>query len=429
MLVVLTLARAPGNRVSLSLMAAGCTALAVSDSLFAYLTATTSYGGGAVDLGWMAAFVLLALAAIARDRSRGDGSAAVAARVGDRESLLNYVPVVAALVVILALAAGGHLPSVYQLAAAAGVVTVMLLRQYLMLRRNGELALALAGREAQLVHQAFHDGLTGLANRALFQDRLAHALDLHQRDLRPVSVLFLDLDDFKLVNDSLGHRAGDELLLRVAERITGATRPGDTSARLGGDEFAVLIEDTGDPVALASRIVDVLRSPFVVDGTSVDVRASIGVFELAAQDGPTTADALLIHADTAMYAAKRSGKDRIVLYRNGMSLAELEDEELARALRAAIDSGELHLAYQPIVDLATGYATGVEALARWTHEGQTVPPTVFIPLAERCGLIDQLTAHVLGRACVQLGAWNEVLGTAGSASRSTFRRSWSPRPC
>ena len=409
MLVVLTVARAPGNKLSLSLMAAGCGALAVSDSLFAYLTATTGYTGGAVDIGWMAAFVLLALAAAASDRPR-DMVFAAPRHVGDRASLLNYTPVIAALAVTLALSAVGHAPTFGQLAVAALIIMVMLTRQYLMLRRNAELAVALARRETQLTHQAFHDGLTGLANRALFQDRLAHALELHRRDLRPLAVLFLDVDDFKLVNDTRGHRAGDDLLVRVAERISGAISAGDTAARLGGDEFAVLIEGSADPVALASRIGDVLRTPFVLDGKSVDVRASIGVFELAAHDQPTTADDLLIHADTAMYAAKRSGKDRIVLYRNGMSLAELEDDELARALHKAIETSDLHLAYQPIVDLVTGRVNSVEALARWVHDGETVPPSVFIPLAERCGMMERLTGYVLGRACSQLAQWNEVLG-------------------
>jgi diguanylate cyclase (GGDEF)-like protein len=409
-LVVLTLARAPGNRVSLSLVAAGCAALVLSDSLFAYLTAVTRYAGGAVDLGWMAAFVLLALAAVARERPALPSTASSARQFGGRTSLFYYAPVVAALVVTLALAAGGHLLNVYQLACAAAVMMTMLLRQHLMLRHNAELTSALAGREEQLLHQAFHDGLTGLANRALFRDRLTHALELHQRDLRPLAMLFLDLDDFKLINDSLGHSAGDELLLRVAERITGATRTGDTAARLGGDEFAVLIEDDGDPVALASRIVNVLQTPFVLDGETIDVRASIGVFELGPDDAPTTADQLLINADTAMYAAKRSGKDRIVLYRNGMSLAEFEDGELARALRAALSNGDLQLAYQPIVDLATGDVTAVEALARWAHDGQMVPPAVFIPMAERCGVMAELTAYVVSRACSQLGAWNAELG-------------------
>ncbi len=158
------------------------------------------------------------------------------------------------------------------------------------------------------------------------------------------------------------------------------------------------------------------------------MRASIGVFELGSNDAPTTADQLLIHADTAMYAAKRSGKDRIVLYRNGMSLAEFEDGELARSLRAALDRGELELAYQPIVDLATGEATSVEALARWAHHGETVSPTVFIPMAERCGLMAELTAYVLSRACRQLSAWNPSSDIAAAAWRSTCRRPRSPRP-
>ena len=243
-------------------------------------------------------------------------------------------------------------------------------------------------------------------------------------------MLFLDLDDFKLINDSLGHSAGDQLLLRVAERLTGATRTGDTAARLGGDEFAVLIEDDGDPVALASRIVDVLRTPFVVDGETVDVRASIGVFELGPDDAPTTADQLLIHADTAMYAAKRSGKDRVVLYRNGMSLAEFEDGELARALRAALDNGELQLEYQPIVDLATGEATAVEALARWTHDGEIDPSLRLHPDGRALrgdGGVDGVCARAAGAASSAPGTPSSDI--AGSAWRSMCRRPRSPRPC
>ena len=285
-LVILTLARTDSGRLSLILLTAGCAALAVSDSLFAYLTATTGYTGGAVDLGWIAAFVLLALAGLARDDSAPSPAMEVRQRnsfqeelsAPDRASFLPYIPVIAAILVTLAKAAAGHDPSAAQLGLATIIVGLVISRQYLALRRNNVLAARLAAREAQLLHQAFHDSLTGLANRALFQDRLAHALALHNRDLRALSVLFLDLDDFKLINDTLGHGAGDDLLVRVAERLVGAVRVGDTVARLGGDEFAVLIEDAGDPVTVAARVSDALRAPFFLAGQRLDVRASVGVF-------------------------------------------------------------------------------------------------------------------------------------------------------
>ena len=166
----------------------------------------------------------------------------------------------------------------------------------------------------ELRHLAFHDPLTGLANRALFRDRLEHALELHGRDLRGVTVVFLDLDDFKTVNDTLGHGAGDELLSRVSERITGALRGGDTIARLGGDEFAVLLEDGGDGLVSAARIAEALETPFVLAGRTLQVRASIGVCALEPADPSVSADTLLAGADAAMYRAKHSGKARVVSY-------------------------------------------------------------------------------------------------------------------
>jgi diguanylate cyclase (GGDEF)-like protein len=426
LLVLLTLTRARGNRLSLSLVAAGCTALAVSDSLFAYLMATNGYNGGAVDLGWMAAFVLIALAAVATDRPAGPTHAgasatqatatqatatqATATQATWSSAFMPYVPVVASLAVMFACAFAGRPPTAPQLALLGVVVGLLLSRQYLTLRRNSLLTAELERREAQLLHQAFHDNLTGLANRALFQDRLAHALELHGRDLRALSVIFLDLDDFKLINDTLGHSVGDQLLCRAAERIVGALRSGDTVARLGGDEFAVLVEDGGDCVATASKLVAALRAPFVIEGQRLEIRASAGVAALLPEDPETDAAQLLIKADTAMYAAKRAGKGRVALYHDGMALTELSDGALAIALAAAVSAGQITLAYQPIMDLTDGSMTGLEALARWRYQGEEIPPGTFIPLAERAGIIPDLTRHVLRVACAQLAEWSHRFG-------------------
>ncbi|SCX40578.1 diguanylate cyclase (GGDEF) domain-containing protein [Klenkia marina] len=403
---VLTLARATGDRVPTALVVLGLLAFSVSDSAFAYVAAAGSYDGNLLDLGWVSGFLLIGLAALRTPAAPGTASTQrERARRISRADFLPYVPVAAALAITTILVVAGRTLNRWELLTAGVVIALLLTRQYVALRDNGRLALELATREAELRHQAFHDGLTGLANRALFLDRLAHALALHARDLRPVAVVFLDLDDFKVVNDTLGHAVGDELLVRVAERLTGAVRTGDTVARLGGDEFAVLLEDGGDPLPIAAKVADALVPPFTLAGDVVDVHASVGICELSPHDAPLAADELLARSDTAMYAAKRSGKDRIVSWSSGMSLAELQDEELRAALRAAIDDRRVRLAYQPIVELDTGRVIGLEALARWRHEGRDVPPDVFIPLAERTGLMTALTADLLETACGRLSAW------------------------
>jgi diguanylate cyclase (GGDEF)-like protein len=407
-LAILTITRSTTGRTPLALVGLGLTAFSVADSGFAYAGAVGGYETSVLDLGWSAGFLLIGLAAL----SGRDAAAATPvtdrthSRPSTRTAFLPYVPVAVALVVTGVTGSRGQQLDGWELLTAGLVVALLLARQYLTLRDNSTLAAELAARESELRHQAFHDALTGLANRALFLDRLDHALQLHARDLRPVAVVFLDLDDFKVVNDTLGHAVGDELLVRVAERLRGAVRAGDTVARLGGDEFAVLLEDGGDPAQTAAKVAGALTTPFTLRGDVVDVRASVGLCELSAEDAPLAADELLARSDTAMYAAKRSGKDTIVAYSAGMSLAELEDEELRTALRAAIAARRVRLAYQPIVDLDTGRLAGLEALARWRHEDRDVPPDVFIPLAERSGLMGPLTADLLDTACAQLAAWS-----------------------
>jgi diguanylate cyclase (GGDEF)-like protein len=408
-LTVLTVSRSRHHRVPLLLMGVGVSAISVSDSAFAFLQSTTAYEGGLVDLGWVLGFLLIAVAGVLGRTSAwtevGDAPPAALQEPG-RTAVLPYAPMAAALIVTVGIAASGRSLSGGELLAFAFVVALLLTRQYLTLRDNARLTSELAAREAMLRHQAFHDALTGLANRALFRDRLEHALALHARDLRQVSVIFLDLDDFKLINDTLGHAIGDELLVRISERLRGSVRSGDTVARLGGDEFAILIEDGGDALGTATKALDAFRAPVVIEEHSLDVQASVGVCTLAPDDAPVSADELLTRSDTAMYSAKRSGKSRIVSFTEGMSLVELEDQGLRLALRAAIDHREITLAFQPIVDVGTGAVVGLEALARWQRDGVPVGPDVFIPLAERSGMLTQLTDDVLAESCRRVAEWS-----------------------
>jgi len=260
--------------------------------------------------------------------------------------------------------------------------------------------------EDALRHQAFHDSLTGLANRALFEDRLSHALSIAHRRGRAFAVLFLDLDDFKTINDSLGHARGDELLRSVGARIQGVLRPTDTAARLGGDEFAILIElveKEDEARVVARRILDALTFPFLVGGRELRVTASMGLALWADAAG---AEDLLRNADMAMYAAKAEGKSSIRTFEPSMHRRVLERLELTGELRAALEAQQFELDYQPILELHSRRIVGVEALVRWQHPSRSrIAPDQFVGLAEETGLIVPLGRWVLETACAQARQW------------------------
>jgi diguanylate cyclase (GGDEF)-like protein len=271
--------------------------------------------------------------------------------------------------------------------------------------------------EQQLSQQAFHDALTTLPNRALFQDRLEHAL--RQRG-QTVGLLFVDLDHFKVVNDSLGHDAGDQLLCDVAQRLAGCVREGDTLARLGGDEFTVLMPNiTGaqDAAAVASRIESRLEPPFELPGQSVFVTASIGIATgVALRD---RSEALLRDADAAMYEAKARGRARHALFDPTMHTRAVTRLAIETDLRRAIDNDQLELHYQPIMWLQGNKIVGVEALVRWRRpDGTLVPPGEFVPVAEETGLIRPIGRWVLHEACRQLARWRSDLPQAAGLAMS-----------
>jgi len=261
--------------------------------------------------------------------------------------------------------------------------------------------------EDELAHQAFHDSLTGLSNRAVFHDRIEHALARGERHGSRLAVFLLDLDGFKTVNDSLGHDAGDELLIAVARRLEFQGRSSDTVARIGGDEFGILLEDDADELrarALADRALAVFAVPYEVQGREVFIRASIGI--ALSVPGDTAPNELIRNADTAMYAAKAAGKGRYEFFRPFMHTRALERFEVQADLERALVHGEFVVHYQPIVDFETGAVKSVEALVRWNHPTRgLLGPIEFIEVAEETGAIVPLGAWVLGEACRQAATW------------------------
>jgi diguanylate cyclase (GGDEF)-like protein len=292
-------------------------------------------------------------------------------------------------------------------------------RQYMVVRQNQRLLTMVAD-------QAMRDTLTGLANRDLFNDRLMHAVQLHLNDNQSVAVLSMDLDDFKLVNDSLGHPAGDALLIQAAERLLGCVRTSDTVARVGGDEFAVLMEGLPELSRLvAHRVVAAFEEPFVIDGQQLLMRPSVGLAVASAVNPDLSADMLLKQADVAMYSAKRSKSGGLHTFTPDMALADTNDIELSTVagestergaavrllgeLRHAIDHGDLTVFYQPKFDLRSGDIVGVEALVRWPHPKRgLLGPAHFLPLVRKRGLMRAVTDLVLTQALDDAAEWNAL---------------------
>jgi diguanylate cyclase (GGDEF)-like protein/PAS domain S-box-containing protein len=260
--------------------------------------------------------------------------------------------------------------------------------------------------ERQLRYRAFHDSLTQLANRALFADRVEHALARQTREGQSIAVVVLDLDGFKTINDSLGHSAGDQLLVAAAQRLQNQLRPGDTAARLGGDEFAVLLEDVtelDDVIPLAERLLEVFGEPFSIAAKQLSVSASVGVALNGPGDGP---EELVRNADMAMYRAKAEGKSCVRVFEPGMHDEALARLDLEAELRRALHVAQLVVHYQPTVRLGSGEVCGFEALVRWDHPTRgLLSPLEFIPLAEETGLIVELGRWVVREACAAASRW------------------------
>ncbi len=406
-MAILVLARSTARRrLPLLLMGCGMAAMAFSDSAFTYLNAIGDYHTGALtDLGWPAAFALLAIAAVA-DRDAGE-HVEVAGMPSRTRIFLPYAMLPVAVAVIAQQLLTGSSIDLVERVSVGALLILVFVRQLVTVAENTQLVREVELREGQLRHQAFHDPLTGLANRALFDDRLNHAVELHRRDAGPLSVLLLDLDDFKTVNDTLGHPAGDELLVKVAERLRACLRSSDTIARLGGDEFGLLLEAGPEsPREVAQRVLGAFSQPFALAAATVRVRSSIGLVA----DGPDIAELsaveILRDADIAMYVAKRNGKGSLAIFAPAMRSSEVDDNELKAELGVAVENGDLHVAYQPIRNLETYELWGVEALARWCHRSLgELTASRFLPLAEQAGLTSLIDDQIMEQACRQFGAW------------------------
>lgn len=430
---------------ALFLLGTGLVCLAVSDSLFAYLVAR---GADEIlpvyNVGFVVGPLFLALAALAPRRLRHHVAAAPASGSPWAHILLPYLPLLATGAVMVAQIVTHTRADLTEVWLATLVVVLVLVRQLITLVENEQLLDRVREGQRRLRHQAFHDPLTRLANRALFADRLQHAVALHQRDGHPVALLFIDLDDFKSINDGLGHAVGDRVLQEIADRLRAGVRGSDTVARLGGDEFAVLVEGGGiEPDVMAEQLLARIRRPVLAGGHPRQVGASIGLAVgtvgvlstggawPAAGAGETladelTADALLQRADTAMYAAKKRGKGSVVRYEPRTPATDLDTvlrDDLLRVLTSGTMPAGFTVVYQPIVRLADRRVIAVEALVRWVHPARgTISPDLFVSAAERAGAVAALDDLVLDRACADLaglrgGAFAPTLHVNVSASR------------
>lgn len=422
MALVVTAAVPAPYRRSMVTVTVGLILVAITDCALVYVQSIGERTNPLLAIGWAAGMLLVAAGSLSE--LRAPHLAGGASIVTPRRQLvwLPYLPIVVA--VPVSTHALWHFTPADKPLVVAGVVLIgaALGRQLTVLLENRRLLEVVA-------EQALKDPLTGLANRLLFIDRLDHAMLLRQRDDGGVSVLSLDLDDFKMVNDNLGHPYGDTLLRHIADRLTSVVPAGDTVARLGGDEFAVIFEDGPESAEeLAQRVVEVFDKPFFLDGEEFYIHPSVGLATAPPLDeGPITADDLFKRADLAMYTAKRAGVGGVQMFTSDMRLvdraelrASLADSgkrrrtpvagiQLLGQLRRAVDDRELILFYQPKISLATGGIVGVEALIRWPHpELGLLTPNQFLPLVRQNGLMGAVTDLVLDRAVTDAATWYDA---------------------
>jgi len=415
---VLVLARAHSRwRITIFLLTLGLTLIAASGCAYVYMLASNTYAfESPLGLGWPAGLVIVGIAALTCPKAESYAAPAPSASPTVSFSVwLPYIP--------LAIAGGlefvafrNSVKTDPAFAVVPWLVIAVLARQFLVVAENRRLLHRASDR-------ALRDPLTNLANRALFHDRLEHAIQLHHRDKRSVAVLSMDLDDFKLINDNLGHLAGDALLIQAGQRLLGCARPGDTVARLGGDEFGVLIEDAGENAHLiAYQIMEAFERPFSTDGEIIFMRPSAGLAVADADDPDLCAADLLKHADMAMYSAKRL-RGGLQTYSPDMhpkddalpalpasevlpSRGGLVEVRLLGDLRQAISRHALTVLYQPKVDLHTTAVVGAEALVRWPHPiFGLVRPQQFLPLVRQHGLMRTVTDLVLDQALGDAAHW------------------------
>jgi diguanylate cyclase (GGDEF)-like protein len=380
-----------GSRRPLQALLAGLLLFVVADVYFTYVGLRDIWVPGSLpDLCWLGAYLLFAVAANDQRRQASRSPAQQPRSAAPAISNLPYVAVAIAYAMLFAVASQQDIyPVGGMIFGAVAITGLVLLRQRSALRESRDVAIT--------------DSLTGIANRLWFHDRLGNALAQSRRRGHCTGLLRIDLDEFKAINDSLGHEAGDMVLIAVGKALRGATRAPDAVGRLGGDEFAVALLDIAGPstaVDMARRVLAALETPVIFQGHLVSVRASIGI--AVSDDTTIAADELLRRADVAMYAAKRGGRGRCQLYS-----PELDTAALTAELRGAVDDDQLVIHYQPIVELGTGRTLGVEALVRWQHPTRgLLPPGEFIPLAEESGVIVGLGAAVIRQACHQVRDWS-----------------------
>ena len=428
--VVVRLLLAPGNRsTSHRLLAAAVMCTLVGDVVYSFQSLHgTYYTGHIVDISWLAFYWLTAAAALHPSMAKSTPAVGTGHEKPSRSRLgmLALAASLGPLTLVVQWVREAPLDIPVIAGASVFIFLIVLVRMERLVRtvqaKVGELETQseLLGRsleksdklEGQLRYQTLHDPLTGLANLKLFNDRLGLAIDRLARTGGAIGVLFLDVDDFKVVNDTLGHDAGDRVLVGLGRRMRSALRGTDVAARIGGDEFAILLDAMtapSDASRAATRLLDALSAPFPIDGRMIRVHGSIGVASTV--DQTITGQELLREADTAMYAAKNEGKHRCVVFQPSMQDELFGQVRLPAQLQAGIERGEFRAFYQPIVGLPGGEIVGAEALIRWQHpERGLILPGRFLAAAEHAGTIFEIDRWMLQEACGEAAGWKNLAG-------------------